>query len=222
MGPYDTAHVSQMLQLGVLEKHDLYWHEGMLDWAPVAALNVPQSLPPPVKKTLPTAFDDLPPKPREEPKKTEHVVAREPDYPKQQPLNTQNSTAPKSYKKTQTEGEEIQIKHVIRDIIIIVGLSFIAGIVLGIVDSHDSPSEQMIHAAILNCLVVTCGFFICALINAGNVWNHLKNVAIGVWLFGITNLFFGGTFKNFMLGLPLVFVCMYVGGGIATIIKKMN
>ena len=38
MGPYDIGQVTQMLQSGILEKHDLYWHEGMLDWAPVASL----------------------------------------------------------------------------------------------------------------------------------------------------------------------------------------
>jgi hypothetical protein len=38
MGPYDIGQVTQMLQTGILEKYDLYWHEGMLDWAPVASL----------------------------------------------------------------------------------------------------------------------------------------------------------------------------------------
>lgn len=38
MGPYDIGQVTQMLQTGILEKYDLYWHEGMLDWAPVACL----------------------------------------------------------------------------------------------------------------------------------------------------------------------------------------
>jgi hypothetical protein len=45
MGPYDIGQVTQMLQSGILEKYDLYWHEGMLDWAPAASLikSVPQS-----------------------------------------------------------------------------------------------------------------------------------------------------------------------------------
>lgn len=38
MGPYESGQIRQMLQSGILEKHDLYWHEGMLDWAPVASL----------------------------------------------------------------------------------------------------------------------------------------------------------------------------------------
>jgi len=38
MGPYDIGQVTQMLQSGILEKHDLYWHEGMLDWAPSGSL----------------------------------------------------------------------------------------------------------------------------------------------------------------------------------------
>jgi len=38
MGPYDIGQVTQMLQSGILEKHDLYWHEGMLDWAPAGCL----------------------------------------------------------------------------------------------------------------------------------------------------------------------------------------
>lgn len=38
MGPYDIGQVTQFLQSGILEKHDLYWHEGMLDWAPVCGI----------------------------------------------------------------------------------------------------------------------------------------------------------------------------------------
>lgn len=38
MGPYNIGQITQMLQSGILEKHDLYWHEGMLDWAPVAGI----------------------------------------------------------------------------------------------------------------------------------------------------------------------------------------
>jgi hypothetical protein len=38
MGPYDIGKITQMLQSGVLEKYDLYWHEGMMDWAPVGGL----------------------------------------------------------------------------------------------------------------------------------------------------------------------------------------
>ena len=38
MGPYDVGQITQMLQSGLLLKHDLYWHEGMLDWAPVSVL----------------------------------------------------------------------------------------------------------------------------------------------------------------------------------------
>ena len=38
MGPYEIAQITQMLQAGILQKHDLYWHEGMLDWAPVGIL----------------------------------------------------------------------------------------------------------------------------------------------------------------------------------------
>lgn len=38
MGPYDIGQITQMLQSGILEKHDLYWNEGMFDWAPVGSL----------------------------------------------------------------------------------------------------------------------------------------------------------------------------------------
>ena len=39
MGPYDIGQIKQMLDTGLIEKHDLYWHEGMLDWAPAASLS---------------------------------------------------------------------------------------------------------------------------------------------------------------------------------------
>lgn len=49
MGPYSPDQVLAMLSSGLLDKYDLYWHEGMLDWAPVAALKpVDQTPPPPV------------------------------------------------------------------------------------------------------------------------------------------------------------------------------
>jgi hypothetical protein len=41
MGPYDIGQVTKMLQAEILEKYDLYWHEGMLDWAPVGNLKMP-------------------------------------------------------------------------------------------------------------------------------------------------------------------------------------
>lgn len=53
MGPYDIGQVTQMLQSGIMEKHDLYWHEGMLDWAPVAGLLKDHSPPTEQSKTLP-------------------------------------------------------------------------------------------------------------------------------------------------------------------------
>jgi hypothetical protein len=47
MGPYDLGQIVQMLQTGILERYDLYWHEGMLDWAPLGAMGngtgIPQS-----------------------------------------------------------------------------------------------------------------------------------------------------------------------------------
>lgn len=47
MGPYSPEQVISMLNSGLLEKHDLYWHEGMLDWAPVAALKQSAPIPAP-------------------------------------------------------------------------------------------------------------------------------------------------------------------------------
>jgi len=46
MGPYDVGQVKQMLEAGILEPHDLYWHEGMLDWVPVAVMKKQSSRPP--------------------------------------------------------------------------------------------------------------------------------------------------------------------------------
>jgi len=53
MGPYDIGQITQMLQSGILEKHDLYWHEGMLDWAPIAALDGVQKRQEPSRITHP-------------------------------------------------------------------------------------------------------------------------------------------------------------------------
>ena len=51
MGPYDAGQVKQMLEAGILEQYDLYWHEGMLDWAPVAVLKKQSSRPPLMTET---------------------------------------------------------------------------------------------------------------------------------------------------------------------------
>jgi len=40
MGPYEEEQVLKMVQTGILQDHDLYWHEGMLDWSPLATLIV--------------------------------------------------------------------------------------------------------------------------------------------------------------------------------------
>jgi len=33
LGPYRVEDLAQMFDVGLVEKYDLYWHEGMADWA---------------------------------------------------------------------------------------------------------------------------------------------------------------------------------------------
>jgi len=60
MGPYDIGHVTQFIQSGILEKYDLYWHEGMLDWAPVGVLLKDTSRQPQQLKETPIAATSIP------------------------------------------------------------------------------------------------------------------------------------------------------------------
>ena len=66
MGPYNIGQVTQMIQSGILEKYDLYWHEGMLDWAPLAAItkaSKPESVPPlEIKNTIDSFYQQQAPR----------------------------------------------------------------------------------------------------------------------------------------------------------------
>lgn len=58
LGPYRVEDLAQMFDVGLVEKYDLYWHEGMADWAPLAALGICK----PIEKNKPDFFAASPPK----------------------------------------------------------------------------------------------------------------------------------------------------------------
>ena len=40
LGPYNIQELTQMSAIGLIKQHELFWHEGMTDWAPLACLGI--------------------------------------------------------------------------------------------------------------------------------------------------------------------------------------
>jgi hypothetical protein len=57
-GPYCIEDLVQMFNIGIVKKYDLYWHEGMPDWAPLAALGICK----PIERIKPIFNAPSPPK----------------------------------------------------------------------------------------------------------------------------------------------------------------
>lgn len=120
----------------------------------------------------------------------------------------------------QPADQPVRVGPILRDIAIIVGLTFIGGFVIGLAGSYRSP-RGMLAIAASNILLGTVGFVISGCLAPGNRWRHLAYVGLGVWLFGLFNvLFLGFGIVQWFFGIILVALMMGVGGAISYAFKK--
>ena len=131
-------------------------------------------------------------------------------------------------KKTETEtkskepSQGVNGAKVARDVLMIWLLSAIGGVIAGVASAgRGMTEERMLALAMSNLLFCVLGFAISGALNPSNKWEHLRWVAFHTWAWSILNvLFFGLSFENWLLGLPVMFATMGIGGLLSTVLRK--
>ena len=114
----------------------------------------------------------------------------------------------------------MRVGPILRDIVIIVALTFIGGFVIGLAAAPTS-SRGMLAIAASNLLLGTVGFVISGCLAVGSRWRHLAYVGLGVWLAGLMNvLLFGFSIAQWFFGIIGVALMMGLGGAISYVFKR--
>ncbi|MEM8779305.1 MAG: hypothetical protein AAGF26_10625 [Cyanobacteria bacterium P01_G01_bin.49] len=114
-------------------------------------------------------------------------------------------------------------KIILRNSVIVLGLTALGGFIIGIASTSSPGGIPLAALAVSNLLFSIVGFFICGCITTQERWKYLSYTAIVVWLISFVNLFFMGSAVNvghWLIGLPLTFILMLIGGGISTLFVK--
>ena len=116
--------------------------------------------------------------------------------------------------------QRVCVGPILRDIVIIVALTFIGGFVIGLAVAPTS-SRGMLAIAASNLLLGTVGFVISGCLAVRNRWRHLPYVGLGVWLAGLMNvLFFGFGIVQWFFSIIAVALMMGIGGAISYVFKR--
>ncbi len=115
----------------------------------------------------------------------------------------------------------------IRDVVIIIGLSFLGGFIGGMALGAKGvmdPEVIMGTIAILNIITVSIGFWIVGCLYKKEVkerFNYLGYVGIAVWLFGLVNIALGvSTLVQWFASVIFVIICLGIGGGLSLLTCK--
>jgi hypothetical protein len=109
---------------------------------------------------------------------------------------------------------------IIRDVAIIVALTFIGGFILGFFGMLRTQFG-MLAIVISNLVLGTAGFAISGCLARGNRWRHLASVALGVWLFGLVNVVFMGIgIIPWIFSSIAVAVMMGIGGALSYVFRS--
>lgn len=110
-------------------------------------------------------------------------------------------------------------KAILRDVSIIWGLTAIGGLIIGLATA--GRGFPVLAIAISNILLGTIGFVISGCITKLDRFRHLFNVAIGVWLTSLVNVFFlNFTLGQWFMSLIHILMMMGIGGGISFLFVK--
>ena len=115
--------------------------------------------------------------------------------------------------------QPVRIGPIIRDVVIIVALTAIGGFVIGLAGSLNSQ-RGMLAIIASNLLLGTIGFIISGCLASGNRWRHLVYVAVGVWLAGLMNLFFGINIIQWLFSVIFIALMMGLGGALSYIFRR--
>lgn len=117
----------------------------------------------------------------------------------------------------------MDVKLYVRDVAIIILLSFFGGFIVGIVKINDLETYTTI-IAIISFITTTAGFWIVGCLSKKSAmqrFNYLGYVGIVVWLFGIINILIGlSNITLWALSSIFVLICLGIGGGLSLLTCK--
>jgi hypothetical protein len=106
----------------------------------------------------------------------------------------------------------MNLKAVIRDVLIIFALTYLSGFVIGL-SGAAKGANYLAAIAIGNIIFSIVGFTISGALARTNRFKHLVQVALGVWLLGLINIFLvGTTIKAWALSVIFIVIAMGIGG----------
>ena len=107
-----------------------------------------------------------------------------------------------------------------RDVAIVYGLTFLAGVVIGLSGAEFGERYRLAVAA-ANIIFSIVGFAIAGTIVKVDRFHHLFQVAIGVWLLGLINVLISRTtLVQWLFSFVMIMVTMGVGGTISFLFAR--
>jgi hypothetical protein len=106
----------------------------------------------------------------------------------------------------------------------LVGLTFLAGFVIGLTQSPSaSPTQMLVLIGLSNIICVTLGFIIVAVRTNRQRLKHLAIVAFILWIISAFNLLMAEiVLAQWLIALPLLMILMLIGFGISCLIKPQQ
>jgi hypothetical protein len=123
----------------------------------------------------------------------------------------------------------MDVKLYVRDVAIIILLSFfggfIGGFVLGVAKINE-PEVVTIVIAVISIVTTIAGFWIVGCLNKEapkERFSYLGYVGISVWLFGLINILVGlSSIKQWILSAIFVLIYLAIGGGLSLLTCKVK
>lgn len=110
---------------------------------------------------------------------------------------------------------------VARDVLIVSALLFIGGFVIGVAGGSMNDATGRIAMGISNIIFSVLGFCIVGAMKKKDRFKHLTVVALGLWLFSLTNIFFFNvSFMSWIFSIFIIFISMGVGGALSFLFAK--
>jgi FtsH-binding integral membrane protein len=123
----------------------------------------------------------------------------------------------------------MDVKLYVRDVAIVILLSFVGGFIGGFilgVARINEPEIVTIVIAIISIVSTVAGFWIVGCLSKKSTmqrFNYLGYVGISVWLFGLINILIGlSNITQWVLSVIFVLICLAIGGGLSLLTCKVK
>ncbi|QSJ14243.1 hypothetical protein JYQ62_20145 [Nostoc sp. UHCC 0702] len=109
---------------------------------------------------------------------------------------------------------------IIRDVVILNIFTFFVGFVLAMATPSLSFEEMIPLIALINIIIVSFAFLIIGCVAKINRFQHLRAVALLLWVGGIVNIYIipGTNFLTWLTSGIIIFICMLIGGWLSFLI----